>query len=112
MEKLLKERKTDLLEKFISAKKRPFSAHLTLDSKGKLGWEFAPRPAKAGAKKAGAKTKMPETAVESTEVSSTTTNTEPQATESASPTEAKPAKVPAKKRTRTSTAKKKPAEGE
>lgn len=50
MEKLLREGKTDLLDKFISAKKRPFNAHLTLDKEGKLGWEFAPRaPKKAAA---------------------------------------------------------------
>ncbi len=43
MEKLLKEGKTDLLDKFISAKKRPFNAHLTLSKKGQLGWEFQER---------------------------------------------------------------------
>lgn len=45
MEKLLRDHKTDLLEKFISAKKRPFSAYLTLSKAGKLGWEFQERKA-------------------------------------------------------------------
>jgi DNA topoisomerase-3 len=48
LEKLLKEGKTDLLEGFISAKKRPFKAYLTMAKGGKLGWEFAPRPAGKG----------------------------------------------------------------
>ncbi len=60
MEKLLRDKKTDLLEKFISAKGRPFKAFLTLDNKGKLGWEFAARVAKEpGEKKGKARTKKP-----------------------------------------------------
>ncbi|NUN93505.1 MAG: DNA topoisomerase III [Verrucomicrobiae bacterium] len=43
LEKLLGEGKTDLIEGFISAKHRPFKAHLTMAKGGKLGWEFAPR---------------------------------------------------------------------
>ncbi|MBI4025284.1 MAG: topoisomerase C-terminal repeat-containing protein, partial [Verrucomicrobia bacterium] len=46
MEKLLRDGKTDLLNQFVSSKKRPFSAHLILEKGGKLGWEFAPRPSK------------------------------------------------------------------
>ena len=49
IEKLLNEGKTDLLEGFISAKRRPFKARLTWEKGGKFGWEFAPRPARKGA---------------------------------------------------------------
>ncbi len=50
--KLFLEGKTDLMPGFISKKRRPFAAHLTLDRvSGKLGFEFAPRKKKA---KAGA----------------------------------------------------------
>ncbi|MCC7518494.1 MAG: DNA topoisomerase III [Verrucomicrobiae bacterium] len=48
LEKLLREGKTDLLEGFLSTKHRPFKAYLTMAKGGKLGWEFAPRPAKKG----------------------------------------------------------------
>jgi DNA topoisomerase-3 len=41
--KLLRDKKTDLLDKFISAKRRPFSAYLTLTKAGKLAWEFQER---------------------------------------------------------------------
>lgn len=60
VEKLFTEGKTPLLDGFISRRtKRPFKAHLTLDFElGKIGFEFAPRPAKKAAKKAaGAKPK-------------------------------------------------------
>jgi DNA topoisomerase III len=50
MEKLLATGKTDLLHKFISKKGRPFSAFLVRGGDGKVGFEFAPRVAKAGAK--------------------------------------------------------------
>ncbi len=50
MEKLLATGKTDLLHKFISRKGRPFSAFLVRGADGKVGFEFAPRVAKAGAK--------------------------------------------------------------
>ena len=51
--KLFGEGKTDLLDGFISKRtKRPFKAHLTLNfDTGKIGFEFAPRPAKKAAKK-------------------------------------------------------------
>ena len=53
--KFFTEGKTDLIDKFISKKGRPFKAHLTCNPKGRriLNWEFPPRePAK---KKAPAK---------------------------------------------------------
>ncbi|MCD8533304.1 MAG: DNA topoisomerase III [Verrucomicrobia bacterium] len=47
MVKLLNEKKTDLLHKFISKKtKRAFSAHLVLTEKGDISFEFAPRAPK------------------------------------------------------------------
>ena len=52
--KLLTTGKTDLLDKFISKKNRPFSAFLVLKEDGKVGFEFAPRAPKA-AKAPGAK---------------------------------------------------------
>ncbi|MGK0464319.1 MAG: DNA topoisomerase-3 [Lentimonas sp.] len=53
VEALFTEGKTPLLKGFISKRtKRAFSAHLTLDfDKGKIGFEFEPRPAKKTAKK-------------------------------------------------------------
>jgi DNA topoisomerase-3 len=52
--KMLAEGKTGLIKGFISNRtKRPFDAFLTFDSdKGKIGFEFPPRPAKKAAKKA------------------------------------------------------------
>ena len=57
VEKLFTEGKTPLLDGFISKRtKRPFKAHLTLDfEKGKIGFEFAPRPTKKATKKAAKK---------------------------------------------------------
>jgi DNA topoisomerase III len=53
VEKMLATGKTDLIEKFISKKGRPFKAFLVLDKTGKVGFEFEPRAAKGkGAKKA------------------------------------------------------------
>lgn len=47
MGKLLHEKKTDLLHKFVSKKtKRAFSAHLVLSEKGDITFEFAPRAPK------------------------------------------------------------------
>src|SRR4051795_12376573 len=51
-QKLLETGKTDLLQKFISKKGRPFKAFLVI-TEGKVGFEFEPRPARA--KKGGAK---------------------------------------------------------
>ena len=55
MQKLLATGKTDLLEKFISRKGRPFKAFLVVKD-GKVGFEFEPREPKARkpAAKAGA----------------------------------------------------------
>jgi len=57
MRKLLTEGKTGLIAGFVSkkGKARPFSAFLTLNAKGKIGWEFPPREAKP--KRAGAAAK-------------------------------------------------------
>lgn len=60
--KFFTEGKTDLIDKFISKKGRPFKAHLTCNPKGRriLNWEFPPRePAKkkTATKKAAAKKK-------------------------------------------------------
>lgn len=44
--KLLRTGKTDLLQKFISKKGRPFSAYLVIGSDGKVGFEFEPRESK------------------------------------------------------------------
>jgi len=46
MVKLLATGRTDLLHRFISKKGRPFSAFLVRQSDGKVGFEFAPRPAR------------------------------------------------------------------
>ena len=46
--KLLADKKTDLLPKFMSKKGRPFSAFLVVQKDGKVGFEFAPREKKAG----------------------------------------------------------------
>jgi DNA topoisomerase-3 len=55
MEKLLQNGKTDLLDKFISKKGRPFKAYLAVGDK-KVGFEFEPRPARG---KKGARDKAP-----------------------------------------------------
>ena len=56
VQKLITTGKTDLLHKFISKKGRPFSAYLKLEN-DKVGFEFAPRAAKA--KKSTAKKLSP-----------------------------------------------------
>lgn len=55
MSKLLATGKTDLLDKFISKKGRPFSAYLVKQSDGKIGFEFEQRE-KGAAKAKGAPT--------------------------------------------------------
>jgi DNA topoisomerase-3 len=45
VQKLLETGKTDLIDKFISKKGRPFKAYLVI-KEGKVGFEFEPRPAK------------------------------------------------------------------
>jgi DNA topoisomerase-3 len=57
MEKLLATGKTDLLNKFISKKGRPFKAFLVKTPGGKIGFEFQARVAKPGATGAAAKKK-------------------------------------------------------
>src|SRR5213592_1939218 len=47
IKKLLATGKTDLLHRFISRKGRPFSAFLVRGADGKVGFEFAPRAARA-----------------------------------------------------------------
>ena len=62
MEKLLATGKTDLIEKFISKKGRPFKAFLVVGEGGKVGFEFEPRAPKAGkgaAKEAKPKEPLP-----------------------------------------------------
>ena len=56
VQKLLETHKTDLLDKFISKKGRPFKAYLVF-KEGKVSFEFEPRPAKA--KKGAAKSQEP-----------------------------------------------------
>jgi DNA topoisomerase-3 len=56
VQKLLETHKTDLLEKFVSKKGRPFKAYLVF-KEGKVGFEFEPRPAKG--KKGAAKSQEP-----------------------------------------------------
>ncbi|MDY0308320.1 MAG: DNA topoisomerase III [Castellaniella sp.] len=52
MSKLLATGKTDLLEGFVSSRtNRKFKAFLVRQADGKVGFEFEPRPAKAGARK-------------------------------------------------------------
>jgi DNA topoisomerase-3 len=46
MVRLLATGRTDLLHRFISKKGRPFSAFLVRQPDGRVGFEFAPRPAK------------------------------------------------------------------
>jgi len=48
MEKLLATGKTDLLQRFISKKGRPFKAYLVKNPDGRVGFEFEPRKPKAG----------------------------------------------------------------
>ena len=52
IEQLLTDGKTELINGFISKKKRPFDAYLLLDDKGKLGFEFPPRKKRARKKQA------------------------------------------------------------
>src|SRR5438309_5952641 len=61
IKKLLATGRTDLLHRFISRKGRPFSAFLVRGADGKVGFEFAPRPAKVAAR-APATVKAPEKA--------------------------------------------------
>src|SRR5690606_10366982 len=65
--KLLAEGRTDLLPGFISMRtRRKFKAYLVRGADGKVGFEFEPRPAKAGAKagKRGSTADQPEAVTE------------------------------------------------
>ena len=54
MRKLLSEGRTDLLDGFISSRtRRKFKAFLVREPGGRIGFEFAPRPAKPGSDAAG-----------------------------------------------------------
>jgi DNA topoisomerase-3 len=52
VEQLLKDGRTELINGFISKKKRPFDAYLLLDGKGRLTFEFPPRKKRAKKKTA------------------------------------------------------------
>jgi len=52
IKQLLEKGKTELIDGFISKKKRPFDAYLVLDNKGKLSFEFPPRKRRGGKKAA------------------------------------------------------------
>ena len=54
MAKLLATGKTDLLQRFISKKGRPFKAYLVKNPEGRVGFEFEPRKPKAAAVPASA----------------------------------------------------------
>jgi DNA topoisomerase-3 len=41
--KILAERKSDLMDKFISKSGKPFPAFLVMDAKGKITFDFPPR---------------------------------------------------------------------
>jgi DNA topoisomerase-3 len=55
VKKMLATGRTDLLEKFISKKGRPFKAFLVVGKAGKIDWEFEPRKAKKPGEPAKAK---------------------------------------------------------
>lgn len=59
MQKLLAEGKTDLLQRFISKKGRPFKAFLVRQPDGRVGFEFMPRANKAAAAPAARKSAAP-----------------------------------------------------
>jgi DNA topoisomerase-3 len=65
MRKLLETGKTDLLDKFISKKGRPFKAYL-VNKDGKVSFEFEPRAAKGAGAKASDKPKEPAVKVDLT----------------------------------------------
>ena len=48
LQKLLTQRKTDLLDKFISKAGKPFSAYLVMNDVGKVTFEFPPREGEGG----------------------------------------------------------------
>jgi DNA topoisomerase-3 len=108
MEKLLSTGKTDLLHRFISKKGRPFSAFLVRAADGKVGFEFAPRVAKAGAKDSpakGARAKLGAKAQDETPDAETVATAQPAVKAAAKTKAAKtPAKTAAKTGAKTKTA--------
>jgi DNA topoisomerase-3 len=67
VQKLLATGRTDLLDKFISKKGRPFKAFLVVGKDGKVGFEFEPRgPKKAGAGGGAAAPAKPEEKIDLT----------------------------------------------
>jgi len=91
MQKLLADGRTDLLDGFVSARtRRKFKAFLVREPGGRIGFEFAPRPAKPGAEtpKSGAKARTKADAASSeSAVSEDTSRAKPKRSASA----AKPA---------------------
>jgi DNA topoisomerase-3 len=59
VQKLLTNGRTDLLDKFISKKGRPFKAFLVVGKEGKVGFEFEPRKEKKAATSEPGKPKEP-----------------------------------------------------
>jgi len=99
MGKLLAEGRTDLLQNFVSSRtNRKFKAFLVRQEGGKIGFEFEPRPAKAG--KAGDAAPAPR---------KTAAKTAAADGESAVPAKKSPARKAAKKATAKTAAKKAPA---
>ena len=67
VQKLLAAGRTDLLDKFISKKGRPFKAYLVVGKEGRVGFEFEPRgPKKTGAAGAAAPPAKPEEKIDLT----------------------------------------------
>jgi DNA topoisomerase-3 len=124
MSKLLTEGRTDLLPGFVSQRtRRKFKAFLVRGADGKVGFEFEPRPAKAGSDKAAAAGKADSAGSEQAETARTakpaSTGTGKAAAAKPATAAKKPATKPATKRTAApkktgaarSTGRKKPAEG-
>ncbi len=76
MSKLLATGKTDLLDGFVSSRtNRKFKAFLVRQDDGKVGFEFEPRPAKAGAKTAAKTAAKPATKTATKSAAKTATKT-------------------------------------
>ncbi|CAM3694277.1 DNA topoisomerase III [Castellaniella denitrificans] len=93
MSKLLATGKTDLLDGFVSSRtNRKFKAFLVRQADGKVGFEFEPRPAKAGAKTAAKTAPATKAAAKTATKTATKTAAKP-ATKTATKTAAKKAAV-------------------
>jgi DNA topoisomerase-3 len=89
MSKLLATGKTDLLDGFVSSRtNRKFKAFLVRQADGKVGFEFEPRPAKAGAKTAAKTAPATKAAAKTATKTATKTAAKP-ATKTATKTAAK-----------------------